>query len=95
MLDATKLDKGADLPASGSPRNQVALIVYEKAANAGTFGENRLLTIFEGEFQRFELLGSDAAEAALKEFAEFKPKRKQRRKDDDDNSFGDADLGDV
>ena len=95
LADATKLDKGADLPASGSPRNQVTLIVYEKAAKAGTFGENRLLTIFEGEFQRFELLGSDAAEAALKEFAEFKPKRKQRRKDDDDDLFGDADLGDV
>ena len=91
LVDATKLDKDADLRA-GSSRNQVTLIIYQRAANAGMFGENRLLTLFEGEFQRFELLGTDGAAAALKEF-ELKATSKQRRKDVDDDLFGDDDLG--
>ena len=93
LVDATKLDEDA-LPAAGPSRNQVTLIVYQKAANVGTFGENRLLTLFQGEFRRFELLGTDAAEAALKEF-ELKAKSTRRRKHVDDDSFGDADLGGV
>ena len=40
-------------------RNKVTLIVYRNSAKAGRFGEKRVLTFFEGEIQRFELLGTE------------------------------------
>ena len=43
-----------------------------------------LLTFFEGELQRFELLGTDRAVASLKEF-ELMATNKRRSKDVDDD----------
>ena len=93
LVNAVQLDKNAALQ-SGSSRNQVTLIVYQTAENVGRFGEKMLLTFFEGELQRFELLGTDRAVASLKEF-ELMATNKRRSKDVDGDSFADADLGDM
>ena len=53
-----------------------------------------VLTLFEGELQRFELLGTDGAGASLKEF-ELMATDKRRSKDVDGDSFGDVDVGDM
>ena len=54
------------------------------------FGEDRVLTFFEGEFQRFAWLGTEEADAALKEF-ELKARSKRRKKVRED--FGATILG--
>ena len=54
-----------------------------------------MLTFFDGEFQRFALLGTEEADAALKEF-ELKARSKRRKKGvDDEELFGDEELGDA
>ena len=97
LLEATKLDKDAGqfLTLRGDAlRNKVTLIVYQNAAKAGAFGEECVLTFFEGEFQRFALLGTEEADAALKEF-ELKARSKRRKKGvDDEELFGDDEFGD-
>ena len=65
----------------------MTLIVYEDSAKAGRFEEERVLTFFEGEFQRFEWLGTEEGNAALNE---FKARSKRRKKGvDGDELFGD------
>jgi hypothetical protein len=93
LVNAAQLDKNSGLR-SGSSRNQVTLIVYQTAVNVGRFGEKMVLTLFEGELQRFELLGTDGAGASLKEF-ELMATNKRRSKDVDGDSFGDVDVGDM
>ena len=92
LVNAVQLDKNAALQ-SRSSRHQVTLIVYQTAENVGRFGEKILLTFFEGELQRFELLGTDGAVASLKEF-ELMATNKRQSKDIDDDLL-DADLGDM
>ena len=53
-----------------------------------------MLTFFEGEFQRFALLGTEEADAALKEFVEIKARGKRRKMGvDDEELFGGDELG--
>ena len=65
LLDATKLDKDAEqfLTLRGDAlRNKVTLIVYQNSAKAGTFGEERVLTFFEGELQPFRVAWNGGGE---------------------------------
>ena len=98
LLEATKLDKDAAqfLPLWGDAlRNKVTLIVYQNPAKVGAFGEERVLTFFEGELQRFESLGTEEWNAALKEF-ELKARSKRGKKGvDDEELFGDDEFGDA
>jgi hypothetical protein len=49
--------------------NKVTLIVYQHANKVGAFGEEHVLTLFDGSFQRFAALGTEEGDAALKEFS--------------------------
>jgi hypothetical protein len=100
LLDATKLDKDTEqflTLRADTLRNKVTLIVYENSAKAGRFEEQRVLTFYEGEFQRFEWLGTEEGNAALNEF-ELKARSKRRKKGkgiDGDELFGDEVFGDA
>ena len=50
-------------------RDKVTIVVAQDAAKAGTFGETYVLTEDGGELWRFAMLGTEHADAALKEFA--------------------------
>jgi hypothetical protein len=78
IVDAKMLNEDArqslTLERGGAQRDKVTLIAYPNVEKVGMLGEERVLTFFEGEFQRFELLGTKEANAALEEF-ERKGKR--------------------
>ena len=98
LLEATKLDKDVEQFLTlwrDALRNKVTLIVYRNAAKAGTFREERVLTFFDGEFQRFAWLGTEEADTALREF-ELKTRSKRGKKGvDDEELFGDDEFGDA
>jgi hypothetical protein len=75
----------------GALKDKVTLIVYVQADKIGTFGETRVLTLMDGELQRFALLGTDEGDAALKEF-QMKADERRRMKwgveDDDEDEDG-------
>jgi hypothetical protein len=76
----------------GALKDKVTLIVYVQADKIGTFGETRLLTLMDGELQRFALLGTEEGDAALKEF-QMKANEKLRMKrgvEDDDEDEDDG-----
>jgi len=91
LIDFKKLDEGQFRTLrERALKDKVTLIVYKNAQNAekaGTFGEEHVLTLFEGELQRFALLGTEEADAALKE-VELKgsSKRLDSVFDDDEES---------
>jgi hypothetical protein len=60
-------------------KDKVILIVYRDTDTVGLFGEVRILVLNEGEMQRYALLGTEEADAALKEFA-LKAAAKRRGK---------------
>jgi len=70
----------------GLLKNNVTLIVHQRAEAAGAFGENYVLTLTEGEFCRFARLGSEEADDALREFSmqAAKKQAKAGQIDDDD-----------
>ena len=98
LINSTSIDedKAQFLTTKGGDAlgDRVTLIVYQNAERAGIFGEERVLTFFDGELQRFASLGTEEADAALREF-EHKTRSKRRKKDVDDNSFGADDFGDA
>jgi hypothetical protein len=72
IIKASKLDKdGEQLRTllAGPLADKVTLISYERPDAAGSFGEKRVLTCFEGELQRFAVLGTEEGDAVLQEFA--------------------------
>ena len=60
-------------------KDKVVLIVYRDTDTVGLFGESRVLVLNEGEMQRYALLGTEDADAVLKEFA-LKAAAKRRSK---------------
>jgi ABC-type multidrug transport system fused ATPase/permease subunit len=61
-------------------KDKVILIVYRDTDTVGLFGESRVLVLNEGEMQRYALLGTEEADAVLKEFAlKAAAKRRSRR----------------
>ena len=62
-----------------SLKDKVTLIVYRDTDTVGLFGESRVLVLNEGEMQRYALLGTEDADAVLKEFA-LKAAAKRRSK---------------
>ena len=60
-------------------KDKVILIVYRDTDTIGLFGESRILVLNEGEMQRYALLGTEDADAVLKEFA-LKAAAKRRSK---------------
>ena len=44
----------------------MTLIVYQNPAKVGAFGEERVLTFFEGELQRFEFAWNGGVERGAK-----------------------------
>ena len=60
-------------------KDKVTLIVYRDTDTVGLFGESRILVLNEGEMQRYALLGTEDADAVLKEFA-LKAAAKRRSK---------------
>lgn len=76
------------------PREAVTLFVYLPSQKPGAFGETQLLTAFEGAFARFAPLGSEEANAALKEVAAKAGavRRKRRGVIDADEDDEDDDL---
>ena len=78
----------------GELENNVTLIVYQHASKVGAFGEEHVLTLFDGSFQRFAALGTEEGDAALQEFSlKAADKRRSRRGvvdyDDDDEEEDD------
>jgi hypothetical protein len=63
----------------GMFKDKVILIVYRDTDTIGLFGESRVLVLNEGEMQRYALLGTEDADAVLKEFA-LKAAAKRRSK---------------
>ena len=63
----------------GPLKDKVTLIVYRDTDTVGLFGESRTLVLNEGEMQRYALLGTEDADAVLKEFA-LKAAAKRRSK---------------
>ena len=57
----------------------MTLISYDRPDAVGSFGEKKVLTCFEGELQRFAVLGSEEGNAVLQEFA-LKVAHGRRRK---------------
>ena len=97
IVDAKMLNEEArqslTLESGGAQRDKVTLIAYPNVEKVGMLGEERVLTFFEGEFQRFELLGTKEANAALEEF-ERKGKRTRTDKVADDLfEEGDFEVG--
>ncbi len=82
IIKPSKLEKdGKSLRTliAGQLADKVTLISYERPDAAGSFGEKRVLTCFEGELQRFAVLGSEQGDAVLQEFA-LKVAHGRRRK---------------
>jgi len=50
-------------------KDKVTLVVCHYADQAGSFGEKQVLTVEDGEFQRFAVLGTEEGDAVLKEFS--------------------------
>lgn len=68
-----------DLPREAL-KDDVTLIVYPPGREPGAFGETHMMTAYEGAFARFLPLGSEEAEAALKEIAtKVNAMRKRKR----------------
>lgn len=63
----------------GPLKDKVILIVYRDTDTVGLFGESRALVLNEGEMQRYALIGTEDADAVLKEFA-LKAAAKRRSK---------------
>jgi hypothetical protein len=63
----------------GVLKDKVALVIHRDSDNVGLFGESRTLVLNEGEMQRYVLLGTEDADAVLKEFA-LKAAAKRRGK---------------
>ena len=63
----------------GVLKDKVALVIHRDSDNVGLFGESRVLVLNEGEMQRYVLLGTEDADAVLKEFA-LKAAAKRRGK---------------
>jgi len=61
-------------------RDKVTIIVADEAEKAGAFGETYVLTEDDGELWRFAMLGTEEADAVLKEFS-LKAASKQARGD--------------
>jgi hypothetical protein len=53
----------------GDLKDKVTLIVHRDSDNVGLFGETRILVLNEGEMQRYVLVGTEEADATMKEFA--------------------------
>jgi ABC-type multidrug transport system fused ATPase/permease subunit len=53
----------------GDLKDKVTLIVHRDSDNVGMFGETRILVLNEGEMQRYVSLGTEEADATMKEFA--------------------------
>jgi hypothetical protein len=49
-------------------KDKVTIVVAQDAAKAGAFGETYVLTADDDELWRFAMLGTEQADAALKEF---------------------------
>jgi hypothetical protein len=71
LVSSYQIGKDGELPPlpEAELRDKVALIVYQPQQTAGAFGETHVLTSNEGTFERFALLGTPEADAALKEIA--------------------------
>jgi hypothetical protein len=83
------------LALQGDLANKVTLIVYPRASKVGAFGEQHVLTLFDGAFQRFALLGTEEGDAALEEFSLNAARRRTRRGAavvDDDDDEDDEDI---
>ena len=95
LVSASGLDKQSDQIRDlleGALKDKVTLIVYVQADKIGTFGETRVLTLMDGELQRFALLGTEEGDAALKEFqlkADAKRRMKKGVEDDDEDEDDD------
>ena len=72
--------------------NKVTLIVYQHANKVGAFGEEQVLTLFDGSFQRFAALGTEEGDAALKEFSLKVANKRRRGVVDYDDDEEDDDL---
>jgi hypothetical protein len=60
-------------------KNKLTAIVYHVADQAGSFGEKQVLTLKGDELQRFAWLGTEAGDAALKEFSLRAAKREVKQ----------------
>lgn len=94
LVASVKLDKGVELRTllDDALKDKVTLIVYQHADKVGAFGETHVLTVAEGELQRFALLGTAEGEAALKEFALKAAKQRLKKGLIDDDDEDDDDV---
>jgi ABC-type multidrug transport system fused ATPase/permease subunit len=72
LISFPKLDKdGAQIRAllKDALKDKVRFIVYHHTEKMGSFGEKHVLTVQDGELQRFALLGTEEGDAVLKEFS--------------------------
>lgn len=63
----------------GDLKDKVTLIVHRDSDNIGMFGETRILVLNEGEMQRYLPLGTEEADATMKEFAAKAAAKRSKR----------------
>jgi hypothetical protein len=69
--------------------NKVTLLFYQSAERAGALGETRVLTAFDGELQRFAVLGTEEGDAVLKEYTARAAKKTTKAGLDEDEEEDD------
>jgi ABC-type multidrug transport system fused ATPase/permease subunit len=72
LVPSQALDKGGEQIRSlleGALKNKLTLIIYNVADQVGSFGEKQVLTVKDGDLQRFAWLGTEEGDAVLKEFS--------------------------
>jgi hypothetical protein len=96
FADATQL-ANLDEPAFAALRRalttKVVLVIHRDIGRVGVFGENQVLVVEDGEFQRLATLGTREANLILEEYSLRARERKEQREFEDETvDEGDGDL---